>query len=58
MSDMPELRTRNLGNLIGKVVDTHEQIVTGILDRATEHADYLKSRNAELNAAAKLEGKA
>lgn len=58
MSDMPELKTRNMGKLVETIAGTHQQIAAGILERANQHAEYLKSRDAELNATARLQGKA
>lgn len=55
--DMPEMKSRDMATHLDAVVETHRVIRQGIQKRAEEHEAYARSRNAELNAGAKLSGK-
>lgn len=56
MSDLPQLKSRDMATHLALVAGTHQQIVQGIRERAAEHEAYQAKRDAELNAGAKLRG--
>lgn len=58
MAKIPQVTPRDMASKVSKVATTHEAIQQGIRERATQHEAYLRSRDAHLNAAAKLAGKA
>lgn len=57
MTDIPKVNPRDMATLVGKTASTHEAIQQGIRERAAEHEKYLASRDATLNASARLTGK-
>ena len=56
MSDLPQLKSRDMATHLALVAGTHQQIAQGIRERAAEHEAYQAKRDAELNAGAKLRG--
>lgn len=58
MSDMPQVKPRNMQSLISGVVETHTAIRDDIANAAAEREAYYAEKNQALNAQARLEGKA
>lgn len=57
MSELPVLKSRDMVAHLTAVGQTHQQIVQGIRDRATEHEAYLAESNAKLNGDARVAGR-
>lgn len=57
MSEIPQVRPRDMHGLITGVVETHTAIRDSIVKAATEREKYYAQKDAELNAKARLEGK-
>lgn len=56
--DMPKVRPRDMAAGLAKVIETHTLIRNGIRQRAEAEAEFRERRDAELNAQARLDGKA
>lgn len=57
MSDIPQVRPRDMHGLISGVVETHTAIRDSIVTAAQDREAYYAQRDKELNAKARLEGK-
>jgi hypothetical protein len=50
MSDIPKVKFRDMGKVLGRAVSAHQAIRQGIAERAAEHARFLAERDRQLNA--------
>jgi hypothetical protein len=57
MTDLPVIRQRDMAAHLANVAGTHQQIMSGIRERATAEETYQHQRDAELNVSAKMTGR-
>lgn len=57
MSDMPQVRPRDMHALMSGVVETHTQVRQHIEDAAAARQKFYEEQDKKLNAQARLEGK-
>lgn len=58
MTDMPKVNPRSMHTLIQGVADSHSGIRDALAQAAQEREAYYAAQNQQLNAKARLEGKA
>lgn len=57
MTDIPQVKPRNMHDLLSQGVQTHVAIRDSIAQAAQEREAYYADRDKELNAKARLEGR-
>jgi hypothetical protein len=57
MSDMPQVKPRDMHALLSGLVTAHAAVRDDIANAAEERAKYYADKDKELNAQARLEGK-